>query len=843
MILVGNQRGNYKEMADHLLKDENEQVIIHEIKGFMGENLHTALQESYAVSRATKCSKHMYSLSFNPPKGAEVSTEAFEDAIERAEKRLGLINQPRVIVFHEKRGRDGKLRKHAHAVWCRIDAENGKAIHIPYDHTKLNAFSRELFLENGWELPKGYENRADRDPLNYTHAQHQQAKRAGKQADKIKQVFQDAWARSDTRDTFATALKEHGYILARGDRRGFVAVDHRGEVHAVARYAGIKTREVRDRLGELDGLPNVQQAQDIALRDCPTLEKIYEDSPVARKVKQNPEHVLSLLTEKEASFTRHCIAKTLNTYIDDPQDYQTAYQRVMTSETLVQLTPGGDHPKLKIRYSTREMIDLETTLMGNVKDMAQSGGFEVSGRNKEIAINTANKALQNEGVSLSEEQRNTIRHVTDDKQLSSVIGVAGAGKSTILAAARDAWEAEGRRVFGAALAGKAAKGLEQSSGIGSKTLASYELAWEHERNQLQKGDVFVIDEAGMIGSKQMARFITEVKIKGAKLVLVGDAEQLQPIEAGAPFRCITNDHKPAILHDVHRQKDDWQKQASQDFALGKTQDALKAYQAHGRINNSETQDDAIQGLVSDYLNDFWSCDGRASQIALAHRKKDVKAINEMIREARKDSGELEDGITYQTTHGKREFASGDRLLFTRNDRETGVKNGMLGTVTKTDQHRLTIALDDKDENNQPNEMTISIKGYQDIEHGYATTIHKSQGATVDKSYVLASQTMDRHLTYVAMTRQKQETKLYVSEEEFSSNEKMVNTLSRVRYKQMAIEHESQPQEQEARLDPAEQEPTECHEQQENVSQDQEQRQQEVMDYLRQSRENGWSYER
>ena len=793
MILVGNQRRNYKEMADHLLKDENEQVIIHEIKGFMGESLHTALQESYAVSRATKCSKHMYSLSFNPPKGAEVTTEGFEDAIDRAEKRLGLIDQPRVIVFHEKRGRDGKLRKHAHAVWCRIDAENGKAIHISYDHAKLNAFSRELFLENGWDLPKGYENRADRDPLTYTHAQHQQARRRDKYADDIKRVFQDAWAASDTRQTFATAIKEQGYVLACGDRGRFVAVDFYGEVYSLPRSLNLYTKDVQARFGGIDGLPSVEEAREIAQRDCPVPQRTYEDSPVARKVKQNPEHVLSLLTEKEASFTRHSIAKALNSYIDDPQDYQAAYQKVMASEALVQLTPKTDNPKLKTRYSTREMIDLETTLMSNARDMAQSGGFEVSARNKEIAINTANKVLHNEGISLSEEQRQAIRHVTDDKQLSSVIGVAGAGKSTILAAARDAWKAEGRQVYGAAIAGKAAKGLEQSSGIGSKTLASYELAWEHERNQLQKGDVFVIDEAGMIGSKQIARFITEVKDKGAKLVLVGDAEQLQPIEAGAPFRCITQVNKPTTLHDIHRQKDDWQKQASQDFALDKTQDALKAYQDHNRIDNSETQGEAIQGLVSDYLNDFWSCEGRASQIALAHRKADVKAINEMIRDARKEAGELEDGITYQTKHGKREFASGDRLLFTRNDRETGVKNGMLGTVTKTDQHRLTITLDDKDEHDQSNEMTISIKDYQDIEHGYATTIHKSQGATVDKSYVLASQTMDRHLTYVAMTRHKQETKLYTNNEEFTSHETMVNTLSRARHKQMAIEHTQQNQ--------------------------------------------------
>lgn len=828
MILVGNQRGNYKEIADHLLKNENEQVILHEIKGFMGECLHTALQESYAVSRATKCSKHLYSLSFSPPKNAEVSIKKFGDAIDRAEKRLGLFEQPRVVVFHEKRGRDGELRRHAHAVWCRIDAQNGKAIHISYDHAKLNAFSRELFLENGWELPKGYENRADRDPLTYTHTQAQQARRAGKQAEKIKQVFQNAWAQSDTRETFATALKEQGYILARGNRRGLVAVDGLGEVYAVARYVGIRTREVRDRLGKLEGLPNVEQAQEIALRDCPAPEKTFEDSPLTRKVKQNPEHVLSLLTEKKASFTRHSMAKTLNTYIDDPQDYQAAYQRVMASEALVQLTPGTDNPKLKTRYSTREMIKLESSLMNNAKDMAQSVGFKVSSRNKEVAINTANKALQNEDVSLSEEQRQAIRHVLDDKQLSCVIGVAGAGKSTILSAARDAWEAEGRRVFGAALAGKAAKGLEQSSGIGSKTLASYELGWEHQRNQLQKGDVFVIDEAGMIGSKQMARFITEAKDKGVKLVLVGDAEQLQPIEAGAPFRCITKDNKPAILHDVHRQKDDWQKQASQDFALVKTQDALKAYQAHGRIDKSETQVEAIQGLVSEYLNDFWSCEGRVSQIALAHRKADVKAINEMIREARAEAGELEDGITYQTTHRKREFAPGDRLLFTRNDRETGLKNGMLGTVTKTDQHHLTIALDDKDEHDQSSEMTISINDYQDIEHGYATTIHKSQGATVDKSYVLASETMDRHLTYVAMTRHKQDTKLFVSDDEFSSNEKMYNTLSRARYKKMVIEHGGRSAKKREKCT-------------ETPEQNREERKQSILDYLKKQREN--SYER
>lgn len=228
-------------------------------------------------------------------------------------------------------------------------------------------------------------------------------------------------------------------------------------------------------------------------------------------------------------------------------------------------------------------------------------------------------------------------------------------------------------------------------------------------------------------------------------------------------------------------------QASLDFALGDTRKALNAYQENGRVEFSDDNDDAVQSLVSDYLNDHWLSDGSTSQIALAHRKVDVKAINETIREARKEAGELQNGISVKTAHGRREFASGDRLLFTRNDREVGVQNGMLGTIVETGGNKLTIALDDKGQDAKANTLTISTKEYDDIEHGYATTIHKSQGATVDRSYVLASRTLDRHLAYVAMTRHRQETKLYASSEEFGSFTHLSNKLSRARPKQSTLD--------------------------------------------------------
>lgn len=801
MILVGNSRGNYADAARHFgNRQDNETVEVHQIRGFIGDDLFSAFQESYAASFGTKAKQHLYSLSLSPPKDADVSDEEFEAAIARAEQRLGLRGQPRVIVFHEKRGRDGELRRHAHAIFCRIDAQSGKAIQMPYDRSKLFDLSKELFLEYGWELPAGYENHKDRSPLNYTHAEHQQARRRHKYADDIKRTIQIAYERSDTHSTFANALKEDGYILARGGHAAFVAVDASGEVYSIARSLPVNTREVRARLGEPDGLPNVEEATLLAKSLFPqqTQDKqvvkeakpSLSDSPIARRVKSDPEHVLSMITERESTFTHHTIAKSLTTYFDDPEEYRNAYEKVFASSNLVALNPDTDKPQKHWRYSTREMVDLEQKLQDNAIAMSHNHSFRVPSHKINHAIRTQNKRMEAEiGTGLSTEQETAIRHLTSREQLSCVIGVAGAGKSTMLNAAREAWEASGYKVYGAALAGKAAEGLQQSSGIQSRTLASWELSWENEVNQLEsEKSVLVIDEAAMVGSRQLSRIIHHAKERGAKVCLIGDHLQLQAIEAGAVFRNITDKVKPAVLSEVYRQKENWQKQASKDFGQGNTQKALNAYLEKGRIEFNEAHKDTIKALASDYLNDFWQSDNKPSQLALAHRKADVKAINKTIRDMRKEAGELQDGITYKTAHGNREFATGDRILFSRNDKDLGVKNGMLGTVAKTEKGHLTVTLDDKASDGQERSLNLATAEYNDFTHGYTVTIHKSQGATVDKSYVLASRSMNSSISYVAMTRHKQQTKLYGSREEFETYGTIARKLSRARYKRSTLDY-------------------------------------------------------
>lgn len=252
MILFGNQRGGAKNLALHLMKPENERVEIHELRGFASDNLLNAFNETYAISRGTRCKQFLFSLSLNPPPQEQVSTEDFENAIGKVEERLGLLGQPRAIVFHEKEG-----RRHCHAVWSRIDTEEMKAIQLSFSHKKLQAVSRELYLEHGWKMPRGLAETGQSDPRNYTLEEWQQAKRVGKDAKEMKADFQDAWAISDSKEAYQQALQERGYKLVRWDRRGLVAVDYKGEVYSLSHWSGVKAKQMRDRLGDGEDLPDV----------------------------------------------------------------------------------------------------------------------------------------------------------------------------------------------------------------------------------------------------------------------------------------------------------------------------------------------------------------------------------------------------------------------------------------------------------------------------------------------------------------------------------------------------------------------------------------------------------
>ena len=551
--------------------------------------------------------------------------------------------------------------------------------------------------------------------------------------------------------------------------------------------------------------------------------RVRLDAEAARRnadlIRSTPEQVLTLITAEKSVFDRHDVARALHRYIDGADAFQSAFATVMGSVALVELQAeqaNRDGVVALARYSTREMIETEHAMAESAVRMEGTRAHGVDRRHVEAALATHDAAIRAgaaahvegrvargalseaeaaraiEGARLSDEQRHAVGHVTGPEGIAAVVGLAGAGKSTMLAAARAAWEAQGYTVHGAALSGKAAEGLEESSGIRSRTLASYEHGWQAGRGALGPRDVLVVDEAGMVGSRQLARFVGEAERNGAKLVLVGDHEQLQAIGAGAPFRAVAERVGFAELSEVRRQREDWQRGASQDFARHRTAAGMVAYAERGAVAFSDTRDGAREAIVRDYMADS-AQRPEGSRVAMAHRRVDVRALNAAIREARQDRGELGRGKDagerlYQTNDGARAFAAGDRIVFLENSRELGVKNGMLATVSAVEDGRITARLDGKGRDGQDRVVAVPTADYAAIDHGYATTIHKTQGATVDRAFVMASGTMDRHLAYVAMTRHRDEARLYAGQDEFKGLEALTARLSRDGAKETTLDY-------------------------------------------------------
>jgi ATP-dependent exoDNAse (exonuclease V) alpha subunit len=195
------------------------------------------------------------------------------------------------------------------------------------------------------------------------------------------------------------------------------------------------------------------------------------------------------------------------------------------------------------RFTTRDMIEAEQRLHRAAEMMAERERHDVNEADRQVALERA----EQRGLVLSDEQADALAHVTDGRDLGIVVGYAGTGKSAMLGVAREAWETAGYEVRGAALSGIAAENLESGSGIASRTIASMEHGWKNGRDMLTSRDVLVIDEAGMVGTRQLERVLSHAAEAGAKVVLVGDPQQLQSIEAGAAFRSIHERHDSAEI--------------------------------------------------------------------------------------------------------------------------------------------------------------------------------------------------------------------------------------------------------------------------------------------------------
>jgi hypothetical protein len=240
------------------------------------------------------------------------------------------------------------------------------------------------------------------------------------------------------------------------------------------------------------------------------------------------------------------------------------------------------------------------------------------------------------------------------------------------------------------------------------------------------------------------------------------------------------------ITSIRRQREDWQRDATRQLATGRTGEALATYEQAGHVHVAESRE-----LASARLIERWDESRKeapqASRIILTHTNDEVRSLNEVARKRTRASGELGPEIRVQAERGSRMFATGDRVMFLKNERSLGVKNGSLGSVQSLNAMRMQVLLDDG------RSVAFDLKDYNHVDHGYAATIHKAQGMTVDRVHVLATLGLDRHASYVALSRHRDRVDLHYGRDDFADRQRLVRALSRDRGKDMASDYGVEPQ--------------------------------------------------
>lgn len=397
------------------------------------------------------------------------------------------------------------------------------------------------------------------------------------------------------------------------------------------------------------------------------------------------------------------------------------------------------------RYTTRGLLRIERELLDSAEQRRDHG----VGR---AQLHHIDNALA-ERPSLSDEQRELVDALAwggDGVQV--VRAPAGTGKTFALDAAREAWQRSGVPVLGCALSARAACELRDQAAIDATTIARLTHALDRGA-ALSRAGVLVVDEAGMVGTRDLARLADAAAQAEAKLVLVGDDRQLPEIDAGGAFRALADRLGATELREVRRQREAWDRDALGALRDGDTERFVREYREHGRIVVAPSADQAREALVEDWWRSF----ARGEQaLMIAHRRTDVADLNERARDRMRDAGRL--GTDELTTSDDRTFATGDRVIATRNDRSVGIVNGQAGTLAEIGEDRLAVELAGAGRV----ELPAGYAADGGLEHGYAVTAHRAQGATVDRTFVLGSEGLYREWAYTALSRHRDEARFYLT---------------------------------------------------------------------------------
>jgi conjugative relaxase-like TrwC/TraI family protein len=433
-----------------------------------------------------------------------------------------------------------------------------------------------------------------------------------------------------------------------------------------------------------------------------------------------------------------------------PAELDRVLERIVASPQVVPLI--GVAGVREQAYTTVDVLTAEATITRVGETLADRPGPAIAPRDIAVAIDEHEQTL---GRRLTAGQRQVVEHVCGSgRAMSVVIGVAGSGKTTALDTVTALLERGGYRVLGTSTSGQAARTLGREAHLDAATFAS--LLWRLDRGliSLDARTVVVVDESGMADDADLARLALAVQHAHASLVLVGDHHQLGAVGPGGALAALM-DHHPDLAvtldHNV-RQHDPNERAALAELRDGSVSTAIDWYARAGRI---DIQPDRVATLAA--MSDAWADDisnGHNSAL-FAWRRADVADLNRLGRHHWDQHGHLE-GDDVEVAAG-RWYAVGDRLVALAPNPTAGIVTSEQLAITAIDETHLSARTSLG--------RTVLITGdgldTDHLDYGYALTVHRAQGATVDRAHVLAAGG-GRELAYVALSRARDHTRIYAA---------------------------------------------------------------------------------
>jgi hypothetical protein len=457
--------------------------------------------------------------------------------------------------------------------------------------------------------------------------------------------------------------------------------------------------------------------------------------------------VLDALTQQIPTFTQERLAHVLRRYIEDAAARAALAETICMHADVVALAddPGGG----VTRYTTRRVLAEEQHALAAAAMLAGNRGYGLEARGWAEARGATRLAQ------LSAEQKEAVTAATGYTGLAIIWGQAGTGKSFVLNAARACYEAGGYRVIGLAPTNAVAADLNSAGFSRTATIHAELYALEKGRRSWNAKTVVMVDEAAMIDSALMGQLLHHAQRAGAKMILAGDDRQFASIARGGLFSVLKERYGAATLTKVRRQLRDDDRRASELMAEGEFETALNLYEGQGALCWTDSQAAARGALIEAWAEDR-AAHPEATQLVLAYTNAEVAKLNAALRAVCKRRGELGADYTFATAHGRLAFARGDRIQFTGTAKPLGIVNGSAGRITELHGDKITVSLD------SGATLRFDAAGFTKFQHGYASTLHRSQGRSHDRTYLFYSKHWRAASSYVALTRHRDAMRLFVN---------------------------------------------------------------------------------